>query len=45
VYQRVVTGGGRIHSPTETRHGQAVHDVGGGRVLDQGTRDSGDGTY
>ena len=43
VDQGTDAGGGRVHSDAEARDGQAVHDVGGRRVLDQGARDGGDG--
>ena len=43
VHQGVDAGGGRVHSGAGARDGQAVHDAGGRRVLDQGTRDGGDG--
>ena len=43
-HQGTAAGGGRVHSGTRARDRQAVHDVGGRRVLDQGTRDRGDRT-
>jgi translation elongation factor TU len=36
-------GGGRVHSDAGARDRQAVPDVGGGRLLDQGSRHGGDG--
>ncbi len=39
----VAAGDRRVHSGAEAGHGEAVHDVGGGRVLDQGAGDGGDG--
>ena len=44
VHQGTAAGGGRVHPGAEARDRQAVHDGGGGRVLDQGARDGGDGT-
>ena len=37
-------GGGHVHSDAGARDGQAVPDAGGGRVLDHGSRDGGDGS-
>ena len=43
LHQGAAAGGGRVHSPAAAGDGAAVHDAGGRRVLDQGTRDGGDG--
>ncbi len=39
----VAAGDRRVHSGAEAGDGEAVHDVGGGCVLDQGAGDGGDG--
>ncbi len=41
-HQGTAAGGGRVHPGAEARDGQAVHDAGGGCVLDQGARHGGD---
>ncbi len=43
LHQGADAGGGRVHSDAGARDGQAVPDAGRRRVLDQGTRDGGDG--
>ena len=43
VHRRADGGAGRVDSAAEAGAGQAVPDAGGGRVLDHGPRDGGDG--
>ena len=43
VHRRADGGAGRAHSGAGAGAGQAVPDAGGGRVLDHGSRDGGDG--